>query len=163
MLRINCRTVLAGIIRVILLDKFDRNIPPDSSYSVLFCISTIEVGLAFVAACAPALKPLFVHLVPKLFSTASHTGQYNRAAGRYGYGYDLDHVSKSRKTQGNTTSVLGGDEDVSAPYGSQSASKRKNGIMMTTETEVRWDDSPGTVDGTVNDSSTESLVQLGSR
>ncbi|OJJ04887.1 hypothetical protein ASPVEDRAFT_820783 [Aspergillus versicolor CBS 583.65] len=157
-------TVLAGIIRVILLDKFDRNIPPDSSYSVLFCISTIEVGLAFVAACAPALKPLFVRLVPRLFSSASHTGQYNRPAGRYGYAYDLDHVSKSRKTQGgNTTSVLGGDEDVPAPCGSQSVSKRKNGIMMTTETEVRWEDSPGTVDGTVNDSSTESLVQLGGR
>lgn len=134
---------------------------------MLFCISTIEVGLAFVAACAPALKPVFVRLVPKLFSTSSRSGRYNRGAGgaryEYGYGYDLDHVSRSRKTQGgNTTSVLGGDEEGggSAAYGSKAGSKRKNGIMMTTETEVKWDDSPGTVnDRTVNDSSTESLVQ----
>lgn len=134
---------------------------------MLFCISTIEVGLAFVAACAPALKPVFVRLVPKLFSTTSRSGRYNRGAGggryEYGYGYDLDHVSRSRKTQGgNTTSVLGGDEEggVSAVYGNKAGSKRKNGIMMTTETEVKWDDSPGSGnDRTVNDSSTESLVQ----
>lgn len=120
-----------------------------------------------MCACAPALKPVFVRLVPKLFSTGSRSGQYNRGAaggGRYGYGYgyDLGHLSKSRKTQGvTTTSVLGGDEegDISRAYEGKAGAKRKNGIMMTTETEVKWDDSPGTVNGTVNDSSTESLVQ----
>ncbi|KAL6238433.1 hypothetical protein BDW75DRAFT_227878 [Aspergillus navahoensis] len=41
-------TVLAGIFRVILLDNFDRHIPADSTSSVLFCLSTIEVGLALL-------------------------------------------------------------------------------------------------------------------
>ncbi|KAL4900865.1 hypothetical protein BDW74DRAFT_182450 [Aspergillus multicolor] len=150
-------TVLAGIIRVILLDNFDRHIPDDSTYSVLFCLSTIEVGLAFVAACAPALKPLFMRLVPKLFSASSRGGQYHARAGTssrraygyaYGGGYNLDPMGRSRRTQdGNVTSVEAGEWTERGRSRSRSRSRKggrggggKGGIFMTTETEVKWHD-----------------------
>ncbi|KAL4762092.1 uncharacterized protein BDW70DRAFT_149544 [Aspergillus foveolatus] len=159
-------TVLAGIIRVILLDNFDRHIPADSTYSVLFCLSTIEVGLAFVAACAPALKPLFMRLLPKLFNTNSRSGQYNNHA-RPGtssrWGYDLDALSRSRRTMYHDGSNTATTVEAGEGGGSSGAGKRdingegKGKIMLTTETEVKWHDHE------VGGSSTESLVQARGR
>ncbi|KAL3478335.1 hypothetical protein BJX99DRAFT_256662 [Aspergillus californicus] len=154
-------TVISGIVRVILLDNFDRNIPADSTYSVLFCISTIEVGLAFVAACAPALKPLFVKILPKLFSTRSRSGgQYNQALGSGGrLGYGLNVLARSGRTQEglntNVTSVEAeaGEDDM----GYAERGGRKDRIMMTTETEVKWDDQGR--ERVDEGSSMESLVQ----
>ncbi|KAL4767975.1 hypothetical protein BDW60DRAFT_211469 [Aspergillus nidulans var. acristatus] len=155
-------TVLAGIIRVILLDNFDRHIPADSTNSVLFCLSTIEVGLAFVAACAPALKPLFMRLLPKLFSTNSRSGQCNnhaRAGTSSRWGYDLDALSRSRRTMyhdrsNNATTVEAGEEGGSPGAGKRDGARDGQGkIMLTTETEVKWHDHE------VGGSSTESLVQ----
>ncbi|KAL4814968.1 hypothetical protein BDW67DRAFT_191983 [Aspergillus spinulosporus] len=160
-------TVLAGIIRVILLDKFDRHIPADSTYSVLFCLSTVEVGLAFVAACAPALKPLFMRLLPKFFNTNSRSGQYNNhvcAGTSSRWGYDLDTLSRSKRTMNhdgsnNATTVEAGDgggpSGVGKPDGNRDGKAR---IMLTTETEIEWHDHE------LGGSSTKSLVQArGSR
>ncbi|KAL4954438.1 hypothetical protein BDW69DRAFT_183487 [Aspergillus filifer] len=150
-------TVLAGIIRVILLDNFDRHIPADSTYSVLFCLSTIEVGLD--AACAPALKPIVVRLVPKLFNSTGRSvrsAQYNY---RPEYAYAMDPISRSRRTQkGETiTSVEAADDE---SVGRGRGRGRKDAITLTTETEVKWDDTPS---GRAHDrdDSTESLVQPG--
>ncbi|KAL4942364.1 hypothetical protein BDV06DRAFT_235451 [Aspergillus oleicola] len=150
-------TVLAGIIRVILLDNFDRNIPADSTYSVLFCLSTIEVGLAFVAACAPALKPVVVRLVPKLFNSSGRSVRSTQYNYRPGYAYALDPISRSRRTQkGETVTSIEAADDESVGHGRG----RKDAIMLTTETEVKWDDPPrGRTHN--RDDSTESLVQPG--
>ncbi|KAL4994025.1 hypothetical protein BDV10DRAFT_197863 [Aspergillus recurvatus] len=166
-------TVLAGIIRVILLDNFDRHIPADSTYSVLFCLSTIEVGLAFVAACAPALKPLFMRPVPKLFSTNSRSGHYNnhaRAGTSRRWGYDLDPLARSRCTMhrggsGNVATVEAAEEDGSFGAGKRNGDGNDKGkIMMTTETEVKWHDHHSPIGRPVDDgSSTESLVQARGR
>ncbi|KAF4163587.1 hypothetical protein CNMCM6936_000579 [Aspergillus lentulus] len=154
-LSLGCISVISGIVRVILLDDYDRNIPADYTYSLLFCISTIEVGLSIIAACAPALKPLFVMIIPKVFSSSkSRTGpQYNRyGASRSGpMGYDLDHISRaSRRGQGETMIEAGDDET--------GHRLSKNGIVLTTEMEVHWHESRSGRPITQG-SSTESLVQ----
>ncbi|PKX96344.1 uncharacterized protein P174DRAFT_474397 [Aspergillus novofumigatus IBT 16806] len=146
-------SVISGIVRVILLDDYDRNIPADYTYTLLFCISTIEVGLSIIAACAPALKPLFVMIIPKVFSSnKSRTGpQYNRyGASRSGpMGYDLDHISRgSRRGQGET--MIEADDDERGDRLS------KNGIVLTTE--MHWHESRSGRPITQG-SSTESLVQ----
>ncbi|KAL6229560.1 hypothetical protein BDW75DRAFT_245621 [Aspergillus navahoensis] len=151
---------MSGIVCVVLFDRYDRHIPADSTYSVLFCISTIEVGLAFVAACAPSLKPLVMKLIPKLLSTRSRSGeQYNHGTGTSGRMlYDLGPLSRSRRIQqGVDITSVEAREDETA-YSNRL--NRKDRIMMTTETEVKWDDSP--TRGLIGEgSSTESLVQLG--
>ncbi|GAQ08679.1 hypothetical protein ALT_6000 [Aspergillus lentulus] len=133
-LSLGCISVISGIVRVILLDDYDRNIPADYTYSLLFCISTIEVGLSIIAACAPALKPLFVMIIPKVFSSSkSRTGpQYNR------------------RGQGETMIEAGDDET--------GHRLSKNGIVLTTEMEVHWHESRSGRPITQG-SSTESLVQ----
>ncbi|KAF7162414.1 hypothetical protein CNMCM6106_009388 [Aspergillus hiratsukae] len=148
-------SVISGIVRVILLDNYDRHIPADYTYSVLFCISTIEVGLSIIAACAPALKPLFVMIIPKVFSSnKSRSGpQYNRyGASRSGpNGYDLEHISRaSRRRHGDSMIEAGGDE--------RGDRLSKNGIVLTTEMEVQWHES-GSGRPINQGSSTESLVQ----
>ncbi|KKK22283.1 hypothetical protein P175DRAFT_0556239 [Aspergillus ochraceoroseus IBT 24754] len=152
-------TVISGIVRVVLLDRYDRHPPADYTYSVLFCISTIEVGLAFVAACAPSLKPLAAKLLPKVFSNRSRSGpQYSRGEGTSGrLGYNMDALSRSRRTQneGNLTLVEAGEDERQYNIGRSD----KPGIMMTTEMEVKWHGSDSTNHPVNDGSSTESLVQ----
>ncbi|PYI01106.1 hypothetical protein BO78DRAFT_411746 [Aspergillus sclerotiicarbonarius CBS 121057] len=133
-------TVVAGLVRVILLDRYDRHTPYDSTHSVLFCISTIEVGLAFIAACAPSLKPLIVKTIPRLFASKGRSdGDYNKQS-KPGMAYELDNRSRrSRYRPGQSMVAL-------EPNWEQEVDK--DGIL-TTELEVRWDEG----------SSAESLVQ----
>ncbi|KAK1148038.1 hypothetical protein N8T08_010672 [Aspergillus melleus] len=123
------RTVISGIVRVVLLDRYDRHLPEDYTYSVLFCLSTIEVGLSFIAACAPSFKPLVMTIIPKMFGTKSQSGdKYNGTYSRNGPGYALEDRSKmSRRTHNgnNTTQIQGGDDvTVSSP----SSQNDKNGV-----------------------------------
>ncbi|KAL4806376.1 hypothetical protein BDV18DRAFT_160445 [Aspergillus unguis] len=133
-------TVLAGIVRVILLDNFDRHIPADSTYSVLFCLSTIEVGLAFVAACAPALKPLVARVLPKLFGASGAVKYENEVAGRYAYGYALDPMAGSRRTNAEGGTYSNGEVSRGRSRGGRGRDREdKDGIMMTTEMEIKYD------------------------
>lgn len=148
----NRRTVVAGIIRIILLDEFDRHLPENYTHSVLFCVSTIEVGLAFVAACAPSFKPLIARLGPKLLGS-TRTGPYGSTSGRVRLGYNLeDRSNYTRQTQDQSLTVV--EAGHSAELGS--AKKHdKNIITMTTEMEVSWGQSNRQEQ---DSSSTESLV-----
>jgi hypothetical protein len=130
------RTVVAGIVRVILLDNFDRHIPENYTHSVLFCVSTIEVGLSFVAACAPSFKPLVTRLVPKLFGS-TRTGPYGGSTNRSGRGYNLENGTNfSRRENDQTITVVeGGDHELG--YGPKTMNP-KNMITMTTQMEVTW-------------------------
>ncbi|OQE42114.1 hypothetical protein PENCOP_c004G05862 [Penicillium coprophilum] len=149
-------TVVAGIVRLILLDKFDRHMPENYTYSVLFCVSTIEVGLSFVAACAPSFKPLVTRLVPKLFGS-TRTGPYNGSTNRSGrtrLGYKLEETSNfTSRTQDQAATAVGAS-DGELSHG-PTKSKDKNIITLTTQMEVTWDRASCEEQQT---SSTESLV-----
>ncbi|KGO64306.1 hypothetical protein PEX1_046550 [Penicillium expansum] len=149
-------TVVTGIVRLILLDNFDRHMPNNYTHSVLFCVSTIEVGLSFIAACAPSFKPLVTRIVPKLFGS-TRTGPYNGSTNRSGRarsGYNLEETTNfTHRTQDKiTTTVEGGDDELSY---SPTNLKANNVITMTKEMEVTWDRSNIEEQET---SSTESLV-----
>jgi hypothetical protein len=148
------RTVVAGIVRVILLDSFDRHFPKNYTHSVLFCVSTIEVGLSFVAACAPSFKPLITRLLPKLFGS-TRTGPYNGSTNRSGRGYTLENSSNfTRRGNDQTITVVeAGDRELG--HGPKKMNS-KNMITMTTQMEVTWGQSNRQNQDT---SSTESLVQ----
>ncbi|KAJ5753264.1 hypothetical protein N7520_010181 [Penicillium odoratum] len=151
-------TVAAGIIRVILLDQYDRHFPKNYTHTVLFCVSTIEVGLAFVAACAPSFKPLIARLLPRLWGGSSRSGRYhNGSTGRSGRArsYNLEQMSNfTRRTQDQNITVVeaGGDESSYSP----TETNNKNIITMTTQMEVTWDHRPPREEQ--HTSSTESLV-----
>ncbi|OJJ43547.1 hypothetical protein ASPZODRAFT_145902 [Penicilliopsis zonata CBS 506.65] len=147
-------TVAAGIIRVILLDNYDRNIPTNYTHSVLFCMSTIEVGFSFVAACAPSFKPLIARVIPKLFGDSSRRYRNGSASARGRLGYNLEDMSNftRRGRDQNVTLVEAGDGEL----GFGPAKKEpKNLITMTTQMEVTWDQANREEQHT---SSTESLV-----
>ncbi|KAJ5957684.1 hypothetical protein N7501_011963 [Penicillium viridicatum] len=125
------------------------------SHSVLFCVSTIEVGLSFIAACAPSFKPLVTRVVPRLFGS-SRTGP-NAATSRSDrtwLSYKLEETSKftPRTHDQITTTVAAGDDDIGHGF---TTSKADNSITMTTQMEVTWGRSDCEERHT---SSTESLV-----
>ncbi|EDN99155.1 hypothetical protein SS1G_14015 [Sclerotinia sclerotiorum 1980 UF-70] len=167
-------TVIIGIIRIVLLDTFDRNPPADLTYSILFCVSTIEVGLSFVCACAPALKPIIVRIIPKIFGESSRSRSAKRSTegngqgrtGRRPEGYEM-----SRRTAHTEIEVgdIGGDYDKMSDITDAESGKGKvdgthkgqMNIAVRTETEVRWHDNVSVSNGKPvrkSGSSTESLV-----
>ncbi|KAK6596482.1 hypothetical protein H4I96_09134 [Botrytis cinerea] len=169
-------TVVIGIIRIILLDSFDRKPPADITYSLLFCITTIEVGLSFVCACAPALKPIFVRIIPKLFGDSSRSRSQKKSTEGYGQGRTArrpEGYELSRRTPHHTTEIGAGDiegdydkmsdvTDVESGHGKgDGLNKGQMGIAVRTETEVKWHDNMSVNNGKPvrkSGSSTESLV-----
>ncbi|KIM98242.1 hypothetical protein OIDMADRAFT_43326 [Oidiodendron maius Zn] len=152
-------TVVAGIVRVILLDRYDRHLPPDFSYSLLFCISTIEVGLSFVAACAPALKPIVVRIAPKLLGTTSRSRDNKYLKGgtpqASRLGYRLDNLSRNTRQATNVTQIESTEGEDKLSLENNSEHRMKDGIVMTTETQVMWHTSSQPAK---NGTSMESLV-----
>ncbi|KAL4878129.1 hypothetical protein BJY04DRAFT_221486 [Aspergillus karnatakaensis] len=156
--------VIAGIVRIVLLDIYDRKLASgsiaDYNYNVYFALSTIEIGLVIVAACAPSFKPLVAKILPKLFSTRSRNGpsySYNRGGASGGRMYDLDNLSRTRRTQNDGNHVL---VETRNERESSDSPEPKAGIMLTTETEVRWQEPEDEARQTTNrGSSTDSLVQ----
>ncbi|KAG4025152.1 hypothetical protein MFRU_065g00250 [Monilinia fructicola] len=164
-------TVIVGIIRIILLDDFDRHPPADISYSLVFCITTVEVGLAFVCACAPALKPIFVRIIPKILGESSRSRSAKKSIEGYGRtgqrpeGYELN-----RRIPQNTTEIGAGDgdydrmsdlTDVESGQGKDCAQKGRIEIAVRTETEVKWQNEGSGKEGKAarkSGSSTEHLV-----
>lgn len=153
------RTVIAGVVRVILLDSYDRVLPPDFTYSLLFCLSTIELGLSFVAACAPAMKPLIVKIAPKFFGTSrsrsrSHNQYIKSGSQANKLGYRLDEMSRNTRQGTNITQV---DTDFEDKSSVENAIRQggKKGIVLTTETNVTWQNTPMTAK---KGTSMESLV-----
>jgi hypothetical protein len=149
------------VVRVILLDKYDRHLPPDFSYSLIFCLSTIEVGLSFIAACAPALKPIVVKLAPKLLGTSSRS----RSRDKYGrggttraskLGYRLDDLSRNTRRPANVTQIGSGQVEDQSSMGNSSEKVGNQGIVLTTQTDVTWHED--SLHPTKRGTSMESLV-----
>ncbi|KAB8292574.1 hypothetical protein EYC80_008280 [Monilinia laxa] len=164
-------TVIVGIIRIILLDDFDRHPPPDVSYSLVFCITTVEVGMAFVCACAPALKPIFVRIIPKIFGESSRSRSAKKSTEGYGRtGRRPEGYEMSRRVAQHTTDIGAGDEDydrmsdltdVQGGHGKDDGHKDRMEIAVRTETEVKWHNNVSVGKGKAarkSGSSTENLV-----
>ncbi|KAL2802082.1 hypothetical protein BJX63DRAFT_415957 [Aspergillus granulosus] len=153
--------IIAGVVRIVLLDIYDRKLAAgriaDYNYNVYFSLSTIEIGLVIVAACAPSFKPLVSKILPKFFSTRDRNGpQYSYNARSGGRLYDLDNLSRGRRTQNEGNHIL--VETRNEERHSTGLVRTKPGIMLTTETEVKWQEDD-IQQPSNRGSSTESLVQ----
>jgi hypothetical protein len=132
----------------VLLAQYNTHPPKDFSHTIVFCISTLEVGLAFVAACAPYMKPLILKIAPKILGSTRFgktTGRPSRAA------YELSERTW-KGTETKTQIDSSGHFDVKAVK--EKNSKDKMDIVLTMETEVKWQDTPSMK----LQASTESLV-----
>jgi hypothetical protein len=120
----------------VLLAQFSANPPKDFTHSILFCISNIEVGLDFVAACAPYMKPLVLRIAPPFFGS-TRFGQTTRGATRPVY-----ELGQSRTWKGtqNMTHVNANGGNFGARISKDGGLNDKTDIIMTRETEVKWQD-----------------------
>ncbi|KAF4626248.1 hypothetical protein G7Y89_g11912 [Cudoniella acicularis] len=148
-------TVISGIVRLVLLQNWSNNTPADFTYTTLFCISTIETGLACTAACAPYMKPLLMQFLPRLFGSTRY-GKSSRRNSRMGVGaYELsDH--RSRNGQGYDTRIEAGGFDAKVMGAVDKDGENAGGIVMVKETEIKWQDVGEK--SVKNATSTESLV-----
>jgi len=142
-------TLISGLVRAVLLAQFAAHPPEDFTHSVLFCISSIEVGLAIVVSCAPYMKPLIVRIAPKVFGSSrfARTGRSPSPA------YKLNE-SRTWKGTLTLTRVDAKGDSFNGKVLTDGGLNRKTDIVMTRETEVRWQDNPHGV----TQSSTETLV-----
>jgi hypothetical protein len=143
-------TVVSGLVRLVLLAHFAAHPPKDITHTILFCISSIEVGLAFVAACAPYMKPLVLRIAPKFFGS-TRFGKTTGMATRPVYELSQNRTWKGTQTM---THVDASGDDFGARILREGGMNDKTDIMMTRETEVRWQEIPNATLQT----STESLV-----
>ena len=124
------RVTIVGILRVIELYKMYYKPGYNSQESLSGTLSSIEVNLAIIACCGPALRPLFRKMFPRLFSgrTTNEAGIY-KSQSKYGNGtggvgsFHLKDMSRTR-TQ---TEIRG-----YTPNGSEEEIMTYNGILRTT-------------------------------
>jgi len=96
---------IIGILRIVLYYYRFKPDNIDRSYSVTFTTSAIEVNIAIIASCGPALKALSTRFIPNLFGSQSasrRTGTVYYTSdgfgGSGGYSRQLDHLdSKGRR------------------------------------------------------------------
>ncbi|PNP74176.1 hypothetical protein FNYG_12483 [Fusarium nygamai] len=133
---------IVAILRVIELYKKFYVQGYDSRHSLGDTLSSIEVNLAIIACCGPALRPLFRRMFPRLFSgkSTNDTRKYNTPS-RYGNGtagvtsFHLKDMHRSR-TQ---TEIRG-----YSPNGSEEEIMTYNGILRTTAVDVKYDEAHST-------------------
>ncbi|KAF5544161.1 integral membrane protein PTH11 [Fusarium phyllophilum] len=133
---------IVAILRVIELHKKFYVKGYDSRHSLGDTLSSIEVNLAIIACCGPALRPLFRRMFPRLFSgkSTNDTGKYNTPS-RYGNGtagvssFHLKDMHRSR-TQ---TEIRG-----YSPNGSEEEIMTYNGILRTTAVDIKYGDAHST-------------------
>ncbi|KAL2842721.1 hypothetical protein BJY01DRAFT_264447 [Aspergillus pseudoustus] len=153
--------IIAGVVRIVLLDIYDRKLAAgklaDYNYNVYFSLSTIEISLVIIAACGPSFKPLVSKILPKFFSSRDRNGpQYSYNRGTSGRMYDLDNLSRGRRTQNEGNHIL--VETRNDERDSTGTVDPKAGIMLTTETEVKWQEDD-VQQPSNRGSSTDSLVR----
>ncbi|KAF5243573.1 hypothetical protein FANTH_8152 [Fusarium anthophilum] len=133
---------IVAILRVVELYKKFYIKGYDSRHSLGDTLSSIEVNLAIIACCGPALRPLFRRMFPRLFSgkSTNDTGKYNTPS-RYGNGtagvssFHLKDMHRSR-TQ---TEIRG-----YSPNGSEEEIMTYNGILRTTAVDIKYGDAHST-------------------
>ncbi|KAM6536222.1 Hypothetical protein NCS54_00482400 [Fusarium falciforme] len=136
-------TVVA-IIRVHEFRKKFYHIDPnyDPRNSLGETLSNIEVNLAIIASCGPALRPLFRRMFPGLFSNKSSNEamDYNTPS-RYGNSTGIRHTTatgpfplKDIHLSKTHTEIRG-----HSPNGSEEEIMTYNGIIRTTAVDVKYD------------------------
>ncbi|KAH6675468.1 hypothetical protein B0J14DRAFT_636979 [Halenospora varia] len=126
-------TVISGIVRIVLLDRARNKPKPDKNHSVLFTISTIEVGLAFIAACAPYMKPILAKHAPGIFGSTAY-GQSHRPSRK---DYELSERTRRSKAQNNTKN--GTNSEFDPEEGKMETFVGNNGLIGRTETTITHD------------------------
>ncbi|KAF6813577.1 CFEM domain-containing protein [Colletotrichum musicola] len=151
-------SIVVAVLRVHELRKKFYNLDPgyDARNGVGDTYSAIEVNLSIIAACVPALHPLFRKWMPGMFSNKSSndagpypgSGQYARYGTGTGNGTGTGASSKHhhRNTAGNgfplkdmrsTHTEIRGH----SPNGSEEEIMTFNGIIRTTNVQVTYDES----------------------
>ncbi|KAK1482094.1 hypothetical protein CCUS01_15844 [Colletotrichum cuscutae] len=146
-------SIIVAILRVHELRKKFYNITPgyDPRDGIGDTYSAIEVNLSIIAACVPALRPLFRKWMPGMFSnksSADNAGYNSSQYGRYGAGTGNGTGTGrlNRNTVGNgfplkdmrsTHTEIRGH----SPDGSEEEIMTYNGIIKTTNVHVSYDDS----------------------
>ncbi|KAF4466689.1 CFEM domain-containing [Fusarium albosuccineum] len=107
-------------------------------------LSSVEVNLAIMACCGPALRPLFRRMFPGIFSNNSSkdTRDYNTPS-RYGIGTGLHQVNKSTTAtfplkdmhMSKTHTEIRGH----SPNGSEEEIMTYNGIIRKTAVNIKYD------------------------
>ncbi|KAM0430092.1 hypothetical protein ACHAPT_006098 [Fusarium lateritium] len=121
----------------------------DSRHTLGDTLSSIEVNLAIIACCGPALRPLFRRMFPGLFSNNSSkdTGNNYTPGSRYGTGYGTG-TGPRQGHKSTTASFPLKDMHMSkthteirghSPNGSEEEIMTYNGIIRTTAVNIKYD------------------------
>ncbi|KAE9378283.1 hypothetical protein N431DRAFT_541791 [Stipitochalara longipes BDJ] len=150
-------TVISGLIRLILLETYSASKPTDFTHTILFTISTIETGLAFMAACAPYMKPLILKIAPRISSMTPYSKTTDQPTPK---AYEFS----SKSSMGNasrTQTKIQSSVDFTFKAGVEASGQEdgfvgsENEIVMVRETEIRWQ---GLEPNVKNEASTQSLA-----
>ncbi|KAM5359875.1 hypothetical protein ACJZ2D_014130 [Fusarium nematophilum] len=137
---------IVAIVRVHELRKKFYHLNPnyDSRHGLGDTLSSIEVNLAIIACCGPALRPLFRRMFPGLFSNKSSNdrGQYDyNTPSKYGTGTGLRQAAangsfplKDMHLSKTHTEIRG-----HSPNGSEEEIMTYNGIIRTTAVNIKYD------------------------
>ncbi|KAF7562140.1 hypothetical protein G7046_g1982 [Stylonectria norvegica] len=137
---------IVAIVRVNELRNKFYNLKPnyDSRNTLGDTLSSVEVNLAIMASCGPALRPLFRRMFPGLFSNKSSNdnGAYNyNTPSNYGTGTGLRHTAghgafplKDMHAGKTHTEIRG-----HSPNGSEEEIMTYNGIIRTTAVDIKFD------------------------
>ncbi|KAB8070778.1 hypothetical protein BDV29DRAFT_197823 [Aspergillus leporis] len=146
-----------GIWRLVILAKayYPASISTDPTWDIGFCSSAVEVHVAVMAGCAPAMKAIASTYLPRLLGTSRNgkSSRYRTASvsNRYRSGYG------SSRPKSAVRSRTDGGFELARPYqakvdpiaeeremrkyrrrDSPSLSSEEGGIMKTTDVEVRY-------------------------
>ncbi|KAK6595632.1 hypothetical protein H4I96_09951 [Botrytis cinerea] len=80
--------------------------PADSTRSIGFVTSAIEINLAIITASAPALKPMMRQWFPKLFGSSSDGAYNNQSSGPYAFQGNSRYERGTRNGAGFKSSPL---------------------------------------------------------
>ncbi|KAJ3527008.1 hypothetical protein NM208_g10919 [Fusarium decemcellulare] len=134
---------IVAIVRVHEFRKKYYNLDPgyDARNSLGDTLSTVEVNLAIIACCGPALRPLFRRMFPGLFSSNNSNGATYNTSARYGNNTGLRQTAANAAFPlkdihlGKTHTEIRGH----SPNGSEEEIMTYNGIIRTTAVNVRYD------------------------
>ncbi|KZL81294.1 cfem domain-containing protein [Colletotrichum incanum] len=145
-------SIIVAILRVHELRKKFYNLDPgyDARNGIGDTYSAIEVNLSIIAACIPALRPLFRKWMPGMFSNKSSAGNAGYNSSQYapygvGTGNGTGASRLNRNTAGNgfplkdmrnTHTEIRGH----SPDGSEEEIMTFNGIIRTTNVQVTYND-----------------------
>ena len=131
-------------------------------YNIAYVWTAVEVNLAVISCSMPALRPLFSRLLPRLFGS-TNSGNNNRSGGAHGDStiggasgtltYGGSGASRSHQRESHAMNYMFKDLNLHparkqahteirgvSPDGSEEEIMTYNGILRTTNVNVRYED-----------------------